>query len=135
MYPIMPAATSFFFSSPRLDREASTSSLESSTGSSSDETEIATPPAAGAGAAGAHSKQTLPLLQFDRTHGPTARAHYRTTDMLQFEGRANPNQVWICNRKPSSPLPGYVTPSTPALDQQQSQGKHYHCTLATTSHD
>lgn len=94
-------APSFFFSAPRLDREASTSS-------SSSGDELDTPPSTLSSSA--HLAAGLAKS--------APRAHYRTTDMLQFEGRASPRQVWICSRKPSSPLPGCVS-VTPAAEQPQ----------------
>ncbi|KAK9894754.1 hypothetical protein P389DRAFT_191003 [Cystobasidium minutum MCA 4210] len=123
-----------FFCSPRMDRESSCSS-DLSNSSSSDETEIATPPVlrveeVTSKAAG---------LTFDRSNntgnGNGTRAHYRTTDMLQFEGRQHPNQVWICNRKPSSPLPGYVaTPSvTPGLDGGSTQNCYFATAAGSSS--
>ena len=111
-----------------MDREASCSSDLSahSTGSSSDDTEIATPPIVRVEGS-TTLKEQQGGLSFDRSNnGNGPRAHYRTTDMLQFEGRDHPNQVWICNRKPSSPLPGYIpTPSmTPGLDTHNQGEPH-----------
>lgn len=109
MVATMYTAAPSFFSSPRLDREMSTSS------SSSDETDIATPPTS--------TTLSSPQQQLGCSKtGP--RAHYRTTEMLQFEGRDSPRQVWICSKAPSSPLPGYATPSE-QQEEQQLRGECY----------
>jgi hypothetical protein len=114
-----PPAAAAAGCSVSLNRNDSTSSQDSNNSTSTsedDETDDLPTPPCPSSMTDNNSKPTA-ALSFNRA-GP-GRAHFRTVDMLQFEGRDNnPSQVWICNGKPRSPLPGYVP--TPMADLDQS---------------
>lgn len=56
--------------------------------------------------------QNLPQPLVPKSPVSAQRAHFRTEQVLAFEGRRDPREVWICDRAPSSPLPGALPDSS-----------------------
>lgn len=133
-------ATSFFSRpSSNLNREPSSDSSlstsasadSSSSSNASEDPELATPPSepqqeavytcsceeaekveGDVDTTGLSSDTSLTTLDLSTSScGRKERRHYRSTKVLEFEGRHSPGQVWICSKKPRSPMPGWITPA------------------------